>query len=112
MSLAALGRQSIRFRVDRRGNFAIIRGFAMVPIVGALGLGFEVSNWFMTKHARQNAADSAAIAAATKVSPNYNLEGMVAASNTAACPSRGNSCYSVTISSFSVPFFLSPVVDF
>ena len=112
---------------DGRGNVAIIMGFAMVPLVGALGIGFEISNWYMTKHAMQNAADAATIAAATNGSSNYNIEATavaaqygfvngsnnvtVTASNTAACPSGGNNCYSVTISSY-VPLYLSPVVGY
>ena len=90
-------------------------------------MGFEVSNWYMTKHAMQNAADAATIAAATNGSSNYNLEATavaaqygfvngsnnvtVTASNTAACPSGGNTCYSVTISGY-VPLYLSPVVGY
>ena len=69
-----LARQALRLRADQRGNVAIIMGFAMVPIVGALGIGFEISNWYMTKHAMQNAADAATIAAATNGSSNYNIE--------------------------------------
>ena len=57
-------------------------GFAMIPIVGAMGSGFEVSNWYMRKHAMQNAADAATIAAATNGSSNYNMEAKaVAAQN-------------------------------
>ncbi len=123
----AFVRQALRLRVDRRGNVAIIMGFAMVPIVGALGIGFEVSNWYLRKHAMQNAADAATIAAATNGSSNYNIEAAavaaqygfvngsnnvtVTASNTAACPSGGNNCYSVTISSY-VPLYLSPIVGY
>jgi Flp pilus assembly protein TadG len=125
--LARLARQALRLGADRRGNVAIIMGFAMVPLVGALGIGFEVSNWYMRKHAMQNAADAATIAAATNGSSNYNIEATavaaqygfvngsnnvtVTASNTAACPSGGNNCYSVTISSY-VPLYLSPVVGY
>jgi Flp pilus assembly protein TadG len=102
-------------------------GFAMIPIVGAMGIGFEVSNWYMRKHAMQNAADAATIAAATNGSSNYNIEAKavaaqygfvdgannvtVTASNTASCPAGGNNCYSVTIASL-VPLYLSPVVGY
>jgi Flp pilus assembly protein TadG len=126
-SWTALVRHAVRFKVDRRGNVAMIMGLSMVPIVGALGLGFEVSNWYMRTHAMQNAADAATIAAATNASSNYDVEAKavagqygfvdgsnnvtVAASNTAACPSGGNTCYSVTISSY-VPLYLSQVLGY
>src|ERR1700722_3580754 len=72
--LAAVARQALRLGADRRGNVAMIMGLSMVPIVGALGLGFEVSNWYLQKHAMQNAADAATIAAATNASSNYATE--------------------------------------
>jgi Flp pilus assembly protein TadG len=124
---AALARQALRLGVDRRGNVAMIMGLSLVPIVGALGLGFEVSNWYLRKHAMQNAADAATIAAATNASTNYDVEAKavaaqygfvdgsgnvtVAASNTATCPAGGNTCYSVTISSY-VPLYLSEVLGY
>ena len=123
----ALARQALRLGADRRGNVAIIMGLSMVPIVGALGLGFEVSNWYLRKHAMQNTADAAAIAAGINASSNYDVEAKavaaqdgfvdgsnnvtVTASNTATCPAGGNNCYSVTISSY-VPLFLSEVLGY
>jgi hypothetical protein len=102
-------------------------GVLMIPLVGALGIGFEVSNWYMTTRGMQNAADSAALAAATNGGSNYDVEAKavaarygfvngtnnisVAVSNSAACPGGGNNCYSVTISGF-VPLLLSQVVGF
>jgi len=44
-------------------------GLLIVPLVGALGIGFEVSNWYMTGRNMQNAADAAALAAATNGQP-------------------------------------------
>jgi hypothetical protein len=97
-------------------------GFLMIPLVGTLALGFEVSNWYMTTRAMQNAADAAVVAAATNAGSNYDVEAKavaaqygfidgtntvsIVASNTAACPGGGNNCYSVTISG-SVPLYLS-----
>ena len=102
-------------------------GFLMLPLVGALALGFEASNWYMVTRGMQNAADTAAIAAATNGGSNYDVEARavaarygfvdgtntisVAVSNTAACPGGGNTCYSVTISGF-VPLLLSQAVGF
>ena len=100
--LTTIARNLVRLGADRRGNVAIMMGLLMVPIVGAMGLGFEVSHWYMAKRAMQNAADSAAIAAASNASSNYDVEAKavaalygfvdgqnnntVTASNAAACP--------------------------
>jgi hypothetical protein len=101
--------------------------FLLPILIGGLGLGFEASNWYMQTRAMQNAADSAVIAAATNNSSNYDVEAKavaaqygfvdgqnnvtVTASNTATCPSGGNTCYSVTITSM-VPIFLAQVVGY
>jgi Flp pilus assembly protein TadG len=115
-------------RADERGSVATIMGFLLIPLVGALGLGFEVSNWYMTTRNMQNAADSAVIAAATNAGANYDVEAKAVAAaygfvnginnvtvgvaNNATCPDDGTStCYSVTISGF-VPLLLSQVVGF
>ena len=117
-----------RLRTDERGAVSVIMGFLMIPLVGTLALGFEVSNWYMTTRAMQNAADAAVIAAATNAGSNYDVEAKavaaqygfvdgtntvsVAVTNTAACPDgSGNTCYSATISGF-VPLYLSQVVGF
>jgi Putative Flp pilus-assembly TadE/G-like len=116
-----------RLRADDRGAVSVIMGFLMIPLVGALALGFEVSNWYMTARGMQNASDAAALAAAANGGPNYDVEAKavaarygyidgtntisIAASNSAACPGGGNDCYSVTISGL-VPLLLSQVVGF
>ena len=100
-------------------------GVLMIPLVGALAVSFEVSNWYMVTRSMQNAADAATLAAATNGSTNYDIEGKavaarygfvdgtnnvsVAVSNTAACPTGGNTCYSTTISGY-VPLLLSRVL--
>ena len=120
-------RHLIRLRTDRRGNVTVMMGFILAPLIGALGFGFEVSNWYLTTRSMQNAADAAAIAAATNSGSNYDVEAKavaaqygfvdgsnnitVTASNAAACPAGGNTCYSVTITSL-VPLFLSQVVGY
>jgi Flp pilus assembly protein TadG len=112
---------------DRRGSITTMMGFLLGPLLGALGLGFEVGNWYLITRAMQNAADSAAIAAATNGTANYATEAKavaaqygfvdgsnsvtVTASNAAACPGGGNTCYSVTITQ-SVPLFLSQVIGY
>jgi hypothetical protein len=102
-------------------------GLLMVPLIGAMALAFEVSNWYMTKRAMQNAADAAVLAAATNGAANYAAEAKavtaqygfvdgsnnvtVTVSNAAACPGGGNTCFSVTITDL-VPLYLSQVVGF
>jgi Putative Flp pilus-assembly TadE/G-like len=102
-------------------------GFLIIPLVGALGVGFEVSNWYMNGRGMQNAADAAALAAATNATANYDVEAKavaaqygfvdgvnnitVTASDAAACPSGGNTCYSVQIFG-KVPLLVSQVVGY
>lgn len=117
-----------RLRADERGTVSVIMGFLLIPLVGAMGLGFEVSNWYLTLRSMQNAADAAAIAAATNGGSNYDVEARAVAaqygfidgtnnirvtpSNAAACPGGGgNSCYSVAISG-SMPLLLSQIVGY
>src|SRR6516225_2570191 len=118
---------SNRIAAKRRGNVTILAGLLMLPLVGAMGVGFEITNWYLTKRAMQNAADAAVIAASTNGGSNYAIEAKavaaqygfvdgsnnvtVTASNTAACPGGGNNCYSVTITDL-VPLYLSQVVGF
>jgi Flp pilus assembly protein TadG len=113
--VAVFFRHIANLRADRRGNVAVMMGFLFVPLLGAWGVAFEVGNWYLTTRAMQNAADSAAVAAATNGSSSYATEAAavaaqygyvngtntvtVTASNTATCPSGGNTCYSVTITS-------------
>src|SRR5579862_2647934 len=52
----------------RRANVAPMVALLLVPLSGALGLAGEGSSWYMTQRSMQNAADSAAIAAATNAS--------------------------------------------
>ncbi|HEY7300892.1 MAG TPA: pilus assembly protein TadG-related protein [Xanthobacteraceae bacterium] len=124
---AAIIRDLHRLRADRRGTVAIMAGLLMVPLVGSMAVGFEVSYWYMTKRAMQNAADAAVIAAATNGTSNYATEAKavaaqygftdgsnnvtVTASNSASCPGGGSTCYSVTITD-TVPLYLSQVVGF
>lgn len=105
----------------------MIVGFALPVFLGALSLGFELGQWYLTRQAMQNAADSAAVAAASNGGANYDVEAKavaatygfvhgtddvtVTASNTAACPAGGNTCYSVSISK-NTPLYLSRMVGF
>jgi Flp pilus assembly protein TadG len=99
-------------------------GLLFPVLLSGLGLGFEISNWYLRTRAMQNATAAAVIAAASNGEGNYNVEAAavaahygfidgadnvaVKASNNATCPSGTNinpPCYSVTISSI-VPLFL------
>jgi Flp pilus assembly protein TadG len=109
----------------------------IVPLIGTLGVAGEVSSWFTTNRAMQNAADSAAIAAGTNgdythqdtgglymyqreanaVAANYGFTNAVsnvtvAATTTTAspCPS-GQTCFQVTITK-KVPLFLVGIVGY
>lgn len=125
------GSQLCRFKKsllrNRDGNVAVTMALALPVVLGAAGLGIEVTNWLMTQRSMQNAADAAVIAASTNASGNYATEARavaaqygfqngsngvsVTASSSAACPSGGSNCYSVTITG-AVPLILSPVVGF
>jgi Flp pilus assembly protein TadG len=127
MIIFPITNQLRRLRADERGTVSILMGFLIIPLVGALGIGFEVSNWYMTTRGMQNAADAATLAAAANGGSNYDVEARavaaqygfvdgtnhvsIAVSNTAACPGGGSNCYSVAISGY-VPLLLSQVVGF
>lgn len=53
-----------RYFRGRRGAVSPMLALALVPIIGALGMAVEGSNWWMTQRSLQNAADTAALAAA------------------------------------------------
>src|SRR5207237_5395052 len=101
---------------NQRGTVAVMMALAFPILIGAFGLGFEVTNWYLKSRSMQNAADAAVIAAATNDSSNYDVEAAavatlygytdgvnnvtVTASNTATCPTDPSitpPCYSVTI---------------
>jgi Flp pilus assembly protein TadG len=120
----------LSLRRDQRGGVAIMMGLLFPVLLGVLAIGFEVSNWYLKSRSMQNAADAAAVAAASNGSDDtYNIEAAavaahygfvdgtsgvtLTASNEAPCPegTNGSPCYSVTISS-KVPLFLSQFVGY
>lgn len=120
----------LRLHTDQRGGVAIMMGLLFPIVLAGLGLGFEISNWYLKSRAMQNAADAAVMAAASNGEDNFNVEAAavaahygfvdgasnvsVAASNNAPCPEGTDvtsSCYSVSISS-TVPLFLSQLVGY
>jgi len=125
--LAAIFRAALKLRTDQRGNVAVLTAMLLPALTGVMALGFEVSNWYLTKRSMQNAADAATLAAAINGSANYLAEARavaaqygfvdgvnnvtVTATNTATCPSGGNTCYSVTVTGL-VPLYLSSIIGF
>src|SRR3974390_2837821 len=68
-------RELMGLRADQRGNIAVMMAFLLPVLIGFLGLGFEASNWYKQTRYMQNAADAAAVAAATNnSSPSYIAE--------------------------------------
>jgi Flp pilus assembly protein TadG len=130
ISVIRFAQPLVSLHTDRRGTVAVMMGLLFPVLLGGLGLGFEISNWYLRTRAMQNAADAAVMAAASNSESNYNVEAAavaahygfvngtdnvtVAASNNATCPAGANinpPCYSVTISSI-VPLFLSQFVGY
>src|SRR5258706_12368520 len=74
-----------RMMGDRRGTVATMFAFLTPVLMGSLALGFETSNWYVTKRNQQNAADAAAIAAATNGGTNYAAEAKAVAANYGYC---------------------------
>lgn len=117
----------VAFHHDRNGSIAVMTALALPALIGVTGLGVEVSYWYLTQRSMQNAANSAAIAAATNGTASYGAEAKAAAakygfvngltnitvtaSNTAPCPAGGANCYSATVTGY-VPLYLSQVVGY
>jgi Flp pilus assembly protein TadG len=117
-----------RFRRNKRGNIAIMFGLLAPVLIGGMGMAMESAYWYVDQRGMQNAADTAALAAATDGSTNYQTTvnavvaqygyvngangATVASINNAACPgSAATNCYRVSITSKQV-LYLLPVVGF
>lgn len=107
----------VRGLARRDGNVSALVALMLVPLVGVFGMATESSSWFLIQRAAQNAADAAALAAASNncastdachttqlsatfadeaqaVASNYGFDPTVAANrttvvaqNNVACPS-------------------------
>ena len=102
-------------------------GLCLPVLIGGMGLAAETSYWRLHQRAMQNAADSAAIAAATNNGSTYSSEAQsvatqygflngngqiaVAATNPASAAGCSANCYQVTISD-GVPLFFSQIVGY
>jgi Flp pilus assembly protein TadG len=51
------------YAADRKGAVSPILILALLPLIAAMGVGLEASNWWLLKRNVQNAADTAALAA-------------------------------------------------
>ena len=105
----------------------MVFALAMPMLIGGLGVGFEISNWYLVQRGMQNAADAAVLAAASNAGANFNVEGTAVAAQFGlvngvdgvavtiaqgvTCPTGGATCYSATITK-SVPLYLSPAIGF
>jgi Flp pilus assembly protein TadG len=118
------------FSGDRSGVVAVLVALALPVLVGSMGLAAEASYWYVHQRGMQNAADAAAIAAATNGTSTYAAEAQAAAAQdgfqngsgniTVAAPNPSTgctaldptaNCYTVTVSD-KVPLFLSQVVGY
>jgi hypothetical protein len=112
--ISKLPRLVRRFR-ETGGNVAVTTALALPVVLGAFGIGAEASSWMTGHRMLQNAADAAAIAAATEANSDYDDEARavvaqyglqngvngvtVSVSDSATCPSGVTGpCYSVTVS--------------
>lgn len=103
------------FLRQEQGNVLTVFAMVLPVFLGMTGLAFEGANWYRTKQSMQNAADAAALAAATNNTASYAAEAKavaaqygyvdgtgsttVAVTNAATCPGGQTPCYSVTITS-------------
>ncbi len=125
--LTALQSRLCRFSRDRRGVAVLLVALALPALIGTMGLAAETSYWYMHKRSMQNAADAAAIAAATNASSTYAAEAAAVATQYGFTNGSGNitvsatnpgtaagcqtNCYVVIVSD-KVPLFLSKVVGY
>ena len=65
-----------RFRRDESGGYLIMTGMVMAALAGVVGLGTEAGVWLLKHRKMQNAADSAAVSAATAYYVQGNASGL------------------------------------
>ena len=70
-----------RFLKDRRGNYAMMMGFAMLPIMGSLAIAVDFSEMNRQKQATINALDAAGIATARQVVTGASDAALIAYAN-------------------------------
>jgi Flp pilus assembly protein TadG len=71
------GRAAVgRFWRDESGGYLVVAGLVMPAMVGVIGLATEGGAWYLKHRTMQNAADSAAISAATAYYTQGNATGL------------------------------------
>jgi hypothetical protein len=101
------------FRAGKAGNIAITAALVAPVLLGSFGLGTEVTSWYSIQRKMQNAADSAASAAATNGADSFADEAravtarygftdgqdgvVVTALDEQTCPDGTAECYRVTV---------------
>jgi len=114
------------FLRNQKGATVIPIALTIPLLIGMMGLAGEASYWYLHQRAMHNAADAAAIAAATNAGSNYAAEAKAVAARY-GFPVSGNitvdvtnpgsasgckaNCYAVTISD-AVPLLFSKVVGY
>jgi Putative Flp pilus-assembly TadE/G-like len=111
---------------DESGVVAVVMALALTAVIGMAGLAIDIAMWYRSNRAMQNAADSAAIAAALNGTNSYQDEAKaiaarygfvdgvngvaVTALNNQACPDGATDCFLVTVAQNSVPRLFSQVI--
>jgi Flp pilus assembly protein TadG len=119
--------RSRAFRRNEAAAAAVLFAVASPILIGAMGIAAEVSYWRLHQRAMQNAADAAAIAAATNAGSTYVAEAQAVAAQYGFQNGSGNivvtvtnpttasgctsKCYTVSITD-KVPLLLSKAVGF
>src|SRR5215469_16632822 len=66
---------------EKRANVAVMFALSAPVLLGGIGLGVEMGNWYFNQREEQNAADAAAIAAATNATATYSAEANAVTAN-------------------------------
>ncbi|GGB86123.1 hypothetical protein GCM10011494_00500 [Novosphingobium endophyticum] len=109
-----------------RGAVSPMVALMLVPILGTTALAVDAGYWYYVQRSMQNAADSAAIAAASTGDDDYvqlakgttasygfvdGENNITVGASRVTCPSGTGTCTQVAISYIS-PLFFSPIVQF
>lgn len=66
-----LATNGARLCLDRRGSIAVFLGLAIIPLVGAIGIGVDTARGFLVRSRLSQALDSAALAGGRVMFENY-----------------------------------------
>ena len=91
---------------DRRGNIGALTALLILPMAGSIALATEASGWYMVNRVAQNAADSAALAAASNndnPGTGYINEGKAVAAKYGFTDGSNHATVAVTYTTTDVP---------